>query len=673
MDPNLFRDYQTEFNVLQDISSDGDNSFNLVQQQYVATIGNAFLEGESGLIYDAEGNVYHLPYYFYNRTNPILPMPSRSDIYQAKNECIHINKAATFIQRYGHMYYHFLGEALPRMVLMQQQLLDDPSIKILTWGQPYEKSYLELLGITDRSSQIMKYNPSAVYCIDELYVPSPIPRITPSRESLMSVRQAMGVKTPPLSERNIIIYVSRENEESRRVVNELDIIAAIQQSFSEIDVVVFRGDLSAKDTIQLFERARAVVGIHGAGLTHILWSAPDTVVIELTFLESPPLMFWHISAALDLSYWLVPISQSYWLIPDVEAPTSDIIEILKSSLLPSNTRGCPPGQYGDFVCVNCSAGTYAFSQGSTSKCPQCQHGTISPSDGAQYCKMCSPGHYSNTQQTECLPCPQGTHSSLAGAWTVEQCLSSDERRQQLNTEAVAIKALIKLSPVFSSTIEKRVLLQGSGGAANFTLTDQERCLALAQHSMMLSGGAAAYYGVDLGSAYGGLLPSSLNTAIVAAMGMPYLDPYMASELLGPCVLFNDNTTTAPMTELPPVNITATVAPPQTEDHTDVDERLSDDDGSKEKGVPSIQSPSSDDDDDDTSDKKEGSSSTDDDDTGGLPSWSIVLAALLAIVIVFPLTVWLVRWYKCRPPSGSSLLVTEDDGSRNFKYRHDDEF
>jgi len=671
MDPELIRNYHTEFNVLQDISPDGDNSFNLVQQQYVATISNAFLEGESGLIYDTQGNVYHLPYYFYNRTNPILPMPSRTTVDEAKNECIHINKAATFIQRYGHMYYHFLGEALPRMVLMQQQLQDDPSIKILTWGQPYEQSYLELLGITDPSSQMVKYNPSAVYCIDELYVPSPIPRITPSRESLMSVRQAMGVKTLPLSERNLIIYVSRENEESRRVVNEPDIIAAIQGSFPGTEVVVFRGDLSAKDTIQLFERARAVVGIHGAGLTHILWSAPDTVVIELTFLESPPLMFWHISAALDLSYWLVPISQSYWLIPEVDAPTSDIIEILKSSQLTSNSEGCPPGQYSDFVCVNCSAGTYAFSQGSTARCPQCQHGTISPTDGAQYCRMCSPGYYSNTQQTECLPCPQGTHSSLAGAWTVEQCLSSDERRHQLNTEAVAIKALIKLSPVFSSTIEKRVLLQGSSGAANLTLTEQERCMALAQHSMMLSGGAAAY-GVGLGSAYVEVLSSSssLNTTMVAAMGMPYLDPYMASEILGPCALFN--TIASPMPELPPVNITNTVAPPQTEDDTDVDERLSDDDN-KEEDVPGVQSPPSSDDDDGTPDKKEkGSSSVTDDDTGGMPSWSIVLAALLAIFIVFPLTVWLVRWYRSRPPSGSSLLVTEEDeGSHNFKYRHDD--
>jgi hypothetical protein len=566
------------------------------------------------------------------------------------------------------MYYHFLGEALPRMVLMQQQLQDDPSIKFLTWGQPYEHSYLELLGITDPSSQMVKYNPSAVYCIDELYVPSPIPRITPSRESLMSVRQAMGVKTLPLSGRNVIIYVSRENEESRRVVNEPDIIAAIQGSFPGTEVVVFRGDLSAKDTIQLFERARAVVGIHGAGLTHILWSAPDTVVIELTFLESPPLMFWHISAALDLSYWLVPISQSYWLIPEVEAPKYDIIEILKSSQLTSNSGGCPPGQYSDFVCVNCSAGTYAFSQGSTAKCPQCQHGTISPSDGAQYCRMCFPGYYSNTQQTECLPCPQGTHSSLAGAWTVEQCLSSDERRQQLNTEAVAIKALIKLSPVFSSTIEKRVLLQGSSGAANLTLTKQERCMALAQHSMMLSGGAAAY-GVDLGSAYLELLPSSssLNTTTVAAMGMPYLDPYMASEILGPCALFN--TITSPMPELPPVNITTTVAPPQTEDDTDVDERLSDDD-KKEEDVPGVQSPS-DHDDDGTPDQKKNGSSSPDDDTGGMPSWSIVLAALLAIVIVFPLTVWLVRWYRSRPPSGSSLLVAEDEGSNNFKYHHDE--
>lgn len=36
---------------------------------------------------------------------------------QTQQQCIRYKKLATVIQRYGHMYYHFLEETLPRYVV----------------------------------------------------------------------------------------------------------------------------------------------------------------------------------------------------------------------------------------------------------------------------------------------------------------------------------------------------------------------------------------------------------------------------------------------------------------------------------------------------------------------------------------------------------------------------
>ena len=46
--------------------------------QYVATVRQAFVEGEGGLVYDAAGRVLHLPHHFYTRTQPLQPLPART-------------------------------------------------------------------------------------------------------------------------------------------------------------------------------------------------------------------------------------------------------------------------------------------------------------------------------------------------------------------------------------------------------------------------------------------------------------------------------------------------------------------------------------------------------------------------------------------------------------------
>ena len=54
------------------------------------------------------------------------------------------------------------------------------------------------------------------------------------------------------------------------------IAAAIRAAFPQQPLVVFSGGVGAAETVALFQRARLVAGPHGAGLSHILFSAPGT-------------------------------------------------------------------------------------------------------------------------------------------------------------------------------------------------------------------------------------------------------------------------------------------------------------------------------------------------------------------------------------------------------------
>ncbi len=45
-----------------------------------------------------------------------------------------------------------------------------------------------------------------------------------------------------------------------------------------------REGMSAAETVALFRRAKVVMGMHGAGLSHSIFSAPGTAIIELLFM-----------------------------------------------------------------------------------------------------------------------------------------------------------------------------------------------------------------------------------------------------------------------------------------------------------------------------------------------------------------------------------------------------
>lgn len=55
-------------------------------------------------------------------------------------------------------------------------------------------------------------------------------------------------------------------------------------------IVVFQSQKDVKEIVSLFQKAKMVIGPHGAGFSHIIFTAPGTHVVELTFAKNPPLV-----------------------------------------------------------------------------------------------------------------------------------------------------------------------------------------------------------------------------------------------------------------------------------------------------------------------------------------------------------------------------------------------
>ena len=95
--------------------------------------------GESGVVYDEKNNIYHDPEMFFERLSP-SPLPTAAYIVNGGSGVHHhYRKLATTIQQYGGMYYHFVVETLPKLILLKEYLDLDEDVMLLMWGKGHEK------------------------------------------------------------------------------------------------------------------------------------------------------------------------------------------------------------------------------------------------------------------------------------------------------------------------------------------------------------------------------------------------------------------------------------------------------------------------------------------------------------------------------------------------------
>lgn len=83
------------------------------------------------------------------------------------------------------------------------------------------------------------------------------------------------------------------------------------------------------------KNVRAVVAVHGGGLYNVLWSSPDTIVVELRPQRHGHsyggTVFWELSSLKNLTYWTIPIPAVDDLF-NANANCSHIVRALHMSL-----------------------------------------------------------------------------------------------------------------------------------------------------------------------------------------------------------------------------------------------------------------------------------------------------------------------------------------------------
>ena len=118
-------------------------------------------------------------------------------------------------------------------------------------------------------------------------------------------------------EKNIGIFIFRK-ENYRNIINHNEVLEMLKIKYDNIEWIVFNS-LSFEETVNLFSKAKIIVGPHGAGFTNMLFSPNEITIIEFMSIDSPNVCYWHLSEMLDNKYYMIPcITSNQNFIVDID-------------------------------------------------------------------------------------------------------------------------------------------------------------------------------------------------------------------------------------------------------------------------------------------------------------------------------------------------------------------
>lgn len=249
--------------------------------------------------------------------------------------------------RFYHQYFHWFFDVLPRIWLLKNS---DVKYDYIFIGNDLNKDFisnsLKALGVSEdkiitTENNVIKFN-------SVLYPTSKIKEDRFVRPSLGDGIHYKGGWDPryikdinkAFREYNFKqsskckskkIFVSRDDATHRNAVNNDELLSLINEFGFEIFVP---GKHSFSDQVNTFANASIILGIHGAGMTNILWTKPEfTKVIEIVVDGVDDPGYRYLSEMLGLSYSYVkstPIgnSKNGIAFDDVEVDLIALKEIL---------------------------------------------------------------------------------------------------------------------------------------------------------------------------------------------------------------------------------------------------------------------------------------------------------------------------------------------------------
>lgn len=192
--------------------------------------------------------------------------------------------------------FHWIYEVLPRLKGLEL-LNNSQGISLLTHLPltDFQRQTLSLMGICNKIV-CTNNQPAQIDTLIYTSIPSP-----PSlhKEALIWVRKMILSNLPLRYSKKLRLFVSRKDANSRRIANELEIMALLKPLGFRFIVM---SDYSSLEQIQLFHEAEVIIFAHGAAGANLLFADLKCIVIELHSWGWPNSAYYTVCQSLGISY-----------------------------------------------------------------------------------------------------------------------------------------------------------------------------------------------------------------------------------------------------------------------------------------------------------------------------------------------------------------------------------
>ena len=210
--------------------------------------------------------------------------------------------AAVLVQKWGYGFYHFVCEMLPKILRVFEY---NPEIPIVIF---YNDTFIkDILAYAKVTNPIIPYDGMKPYFVKEVLTITDTPSGNPRPSDIQLIRKYMCPGTAKYG-RDLIILIYRK-EALRTLRNFDEIYDGLMERFPDEKFVCF-DSMSLDKTVALFQRAKLIIGVHGAGLTNMVFATKGISVIEIFPADLANACYWHLSWILGNKHKILTANSS---------------------------------------------------------------------------------------------------------------------------------------------------------------------------------------------------------------------------------------------------------------------------------------------------------------------------------------------------------------------------